>query len=78
MLTLARPPMMFDASNATAAQLQAFDEKMMAVLFKIGPYLAGVEVLYLILLTGLLAGASASAYTLVTGGGGTAPTKATV
>jgi hypothetical protein len=77
-VALGGPPMMFDGSKATPAELHAFGVKMMTVFMKVGPYLAGVEVLYMILLSGLLAGATASAYTLVTGGGGAAPTKATV
>jgi hypothetical protein len=77
-VTMAGPPMMFDGSKATPAQLHVFGVKMIALFMKAGPYFAGVEVLYMILLSGLLAGASASAYTFVTGGGGAAPTKATV
>jgi len=53
--------------NASQAEVQAYLAKVMAALIKIGPYFAAVEVLYLILLSALLAGASAVAYKLVTG-----------
>ena len=55
--------------NASPAEVQAFFDKMGAVFVKIGPYFAVLEILYLILLSGLLAGASAAAYKFVTGGG---------
>lgn len=53
--------------NATSAEIQAFFAKLAAAFVKIGPYFAVVELLYVILLSALLAGASAVAYKLVTG-----------
>jgi hypothetical protein len=55
--------------GASPAEVQAFIDKMLTGFIKIAPYFAGLEVIYLILLSGLLAGASAAAYKSVTGGG---------
>ena len=54
-------------AGASDAEVHAFVEKIIASFIKIGPYFAGLEVLYIILLSGLLAGASAVAYKLVIG-----------
>jgi hypothetical protein len=53
--------------NASPAEMQAFFGKLGAIFVKIGPYLAVLEVLHVILLSALLAGASAVAYKFVTG-----------
>jgi len=62
------PPIAFNPEGATPAQVQAFLEKAMTALIKAGPYIAALEFVYVIVASGLLAGAVAAAYNgVVTG-----------
>ena len=60
----------------TAAELQHYFSAVFGALGRVWPYMVVVEMLYFILLTGLIAGAIAIAYNFVTGGPEIAPPSA--
>lgn len=59
----------------TAEELQHYFTTLLGALRSIWPYMAVVELLYVIVVTGLTAGAIANAYNLVTGGPDIAPSS---
>jgi hypothetical protein len=62
--------------NPTPEQTQQFLSSIFGALKMLWPYLAVLQLVYAILVTGLIAGAVANAYNLVTGGSDIAPPKA--
>jgi hypothetical protein len=66
-LLVAGPPVVLSPQGPTAAEAHAFVERMMTVFVKAGPYMGALEFLYVIVASGLLAGAVAAAYNGVTG-----------
>jgi hypothetical protein len=57
-------------------ELQAFFSLLLGAVKKVGPFLLLIQLIHLVLLSGLMGGAVANAYSLVTGGPDIAPAPA--
>ena len=73
--SIAGPPVVL-TQNPTPAEAMAVFERMMSAFVKAGPYIAGLEFVYVIVASGLLAGAVAAAYNGVTSGEASAKASA--